>query len=60
MRKLRFEEDFNKKLLITGMRNISNKGSECYDYLLTSLESSLYFISDGDKLQVISMFLFLF
>ena len=50
MRKLRFEDEFNKKLLITGMKNISNKGSECYDYLLTQLESSLYFISDTDRL----------
>lgn len=48
MRHLRFEEDFNKHTHIIGMKNLNSKASECYDFLLTQLESSLHFIKDGD------------
>lgn len=50
MRHLMFEDDFNKRTHIIGMKNMNSKASECYDYLLTQLESPLHFIKDGDLL----------
>jgi hypothetical protein len=37
-----------------GLKNMNTKISECYDYLLTQLDSNLSFINDGDSLQIIS------
>lgn len=48
MRKLMAEEDFNKKTHIVGMKNLNTKASEVYDFLLTQLDSPLYFIKDKD------------
>lgn len=37
---------------------MSNEVSEIYDFLLINLESSIFFIKDGDRLQIISNFIF--
>lgn len=42
------EGDFNKKTHIVGMKNMNTKVSEVFDYLLTQLDSPLYFIKDKD------------
>lgn len=56
MRHLLFEDEFNKKTHIIGMKNMNYNTSEVYDYLLTQLESTLHFIKDGDSLQIISKY----
>ena len=48
LRKLMLEGDFNKKTHIVGMKNMNTKVSEVFDYLLTQLDSPLYFIKDKD------------
>lgn len=44
------QEDFNRKTQIIGLKNSNNKMSECYDQMLTKLESPLSFIKNGDAL----------
>jgi hypothetical protein len=34
---------------------MNSKVSECYDFMLTQLENELYFIQNGDQLQILSI-----
>ena len=52
------EDEFNKKTHILGLKNMNPKASECYDYLLTVLDSPLSFIKNGDKILIISKIYF--
>jgi len=54
LRTLSKEADFNRRTPIIGFKNTDQKASECYDYLLTMMESSISFIQNGDCLTIVS------
>ena len=56
LRKLSFQEDFNRKTQIIGLKNTNTKMSECYDQMLTKLESGLNFIKNGDSLAILGKY----